>query len=75
MTDQTADGGNEQIETRVVPMGDTEQKSAVGDFIYQVGASGVAELGLAGAIAGAAVARDKVTGNDDPPSGKHHSDS
>lgn len=49
---------------RVTPMANSEKRSAVGDFAYQVGVNLVAGAGVAGLVAGAKVVADKVTGGD-----------
>jgi hypothetical protein len=45
------------------PRGDVLERSAVGDFAYQVGVELVAGAGVAGLVAGAKIIADKVTGD------------
>ena len=69
MSEQTAEGGTEQVVNRVAPTGDAEQRSAVGDFAYQVGVNLAAGAGVAGLAAGAKVIVEKVTGGEAPSGG------
>lgn len=57
---------------RVAPMGDLEERGAVGDFAYQVGVNLAAGAGVAGLVAGAKAVADKVTGSGEQ--GKHEAD-
>lgn len=49
--------------TPAPPTGDVLERSAVGDFAYQVGVEFVAGAGVVGLVAGVKAVADKVTGD------------